>query len=467
MGGKTLEGEVCIDAAKNSLLPIIAACIMVKGEVLLKNVPRYSDVIAMCKILRHLGGKAYFLGDDSQNDLQVDTCEKTEIQPELDGVDASQTFETELQKKFLSCSDILRREDLYIDCRQLSASDVPNELASCVRSSIFTLGPILGRQGVAKVSYPGGCDIGLRPIDIHLSGVKQLGCKVVDKNGYIYADATGLKGEDVMLSFPSVGATENIMMLAALANGVTRIFNPAREPEIVDLQNFLNACGADITGAGSNMILVKGVAELHGCSFQALSDRIEAGTLLIAGAMCGGEVVLKNAVAKHNSELIAKLSKTSCKIYHDNDKIVLKKQGQLQSFGEIETAVYPGFPTDLQAQSVALAAVCNGYSLVIETLFESRNKHIGELLKMGCDIRCKNGVCIIHGKDKIYGADVVAHDLRGGAAMVLAGLYAEGYTTVSGVEMIDRGYYRMEEKLCALGGDVKRIKCEKKVDYCN
>lgn len=214
------------------------------------------------------------------------------------------------------------------------------------------------------------------------------------------------------------------------------------------------------------MIVVKGVKELHGCSYQTISDRIEAGTFMIAGAMCGRELVLKNAIAKHNGELISKLLKTSCQIYCENDKIVLKKQGRPFSFGEIETAVYPGFPTDLQAQMVALAAVCEGYSLIVENLFESRNKHIGELNKMGCDIRCKNGVCIVRGKDRIYGADVIAHDLRGGAAVVLAGLVAEGYTTVSGANVIDRGYFRLEEKLCALGGDVKRVRCEKGLDCC-
>lgn len=423
VGGNRLEGEVVIDSAKNSLLPILAGCILVEGEVLLKNVPRYSDVLAMCKILEHLGGKTRFIKGEAG-------------------------------------------EDLYIDCRDLSYNDVPNELACTVRSSIFTLGPILGRMGTAKVSYPGGCDIGLRPIDIHLSGIKQLGCKVVDKNGYIYADGLKLKGEDVMLSFSSVGATENIMMLAVLAKGQTRIFNPAREPEIVDLQNFLNSCGASITGAGSNLIVINGVQKLHGTTYQAISDRIEAGTFMIAGAMCG-KLEIKNVATHHNLELITKLSQTACKIERYNDRIIIENRGRPISFGEIETAVYPGFPTDLQAQMFALASVSDGYSLIIENLFESRFKHIGELLKMGADIRCKNGVCIVKGKEKIYGAEVTAPDLRGGAALVLAGLVAEGYTTINNIELIDRGYYRLEDKLSALGGDIKRIKCEKKVDNCS
>lgn len=425
VGGKELEGEVEVDSAKNALLPIIAGCILVDGEIKLENVPKYSDVLAMCKIIEHLGGKTKFINGSYIN------------------------------------------QDLYLDCRNIVYSDVPNELACCVRSSIFTLGSILGRKKLAKVSYPGGCDIGLRPIDIHLAGIRQLGCKVVDKNGYIYANASKLKANDVMLSFPSVGATENIMMLAVFAEGETRIFNPAKEPEIVDLQNFLNSCGAMISGAGGNIIAIKGVKKLHGCEYKTISDRIEAGTFMIAGAMCGKQIVIKNADTQHNQELISKLLKTTCKLTCYDDKIIVEKADKLVSFGEVETAVYPGFPTDLQAPMSSLAAISEGYSLIIENLFESRYKHIGELVKMGCDIRCKNGVCIIKGKDKIYGAEVVAPDLRGGAALVLAGLVAEGYTTINNIGLIDRGYYKIEDKLTRLGADIKRIECEKRMDNCN
>ena len=425
VGGKSLKGEVEIDSAKNSLLPILAGCILVKGEVCLENVPKYSDVMAMIKILEHLGGKVKFERGKFSND------------------------------------------NLIIDTRDIVYCDVPNELASCVRSSIFTLGPILGRKKIAKVAYPGGCDIGLRPVDIHISLLKQLGCKVIDKNGYIYGDASKRREGDVMLSFPSVGATENAIMFAVLGHGQVRIFNPAREPEIVDLQNFLNSCGAKISGAGSNLIVIDGVKRLHGCRYRAISDRIEAGTFMIAGAMAGEQVVIKNVIPEHNQALIAKLSKTACKIDVRDDTIIIERGGRLQSFGEVETAVYPGFPTDLQAPMCSLASICEGYSLVIESLFESRYKHIGELLKMNCDIRCKNGVCIIKGRDKIYGAEVSSPDLRGGACLVLAGLVAEGYTTINNIELIDRGYFRLEDKLTSLGGDIKRIKCEKKVDNCS
>ena len=233
------------------------------------------------------------------------------------------------------------------------------------------------------------------------------------------------------------------------------------------MQNFLNRCGAKISGAGSNLIVIDGVKRLHGCVYKAISDRIEAGTFMIAGAMLGEKVVIKNAVAEHNQALISKLLQTACKIDIQNDTITIENTCRPQSFGEIETAVYPGFPTDLQAPMFALASISEGYSLIIETLFESRYKHIGELLKMNCDIRSKNGVCIVKGKDKIYGADVFAPDLRGGASLVLAGLVAEGYTTVNNIELIDRGYYRLEDKLTALGGDIKRIKCEKRLDNCS
>lgn len=415
VGGNRLNGEICIDSAKNSLLPIIASCILVSGEVELRSVPRYSDVLVMCDIIRHLGGKADFRG-----------------------------------------------ENLYIDCSLIDKNCLPNELSSSVRSSIFTLGPILGRMGSAKVAYPGGCDIGLRPIDLHLKGVRELGAKVVEKNGYIYASADNMKAGDIMLSFPSVGATENLIMLAIALEGETRIFNPAREPEINDLQDFINSCGGEVTGAGSNIIVVKGGHKLHGTSFKAMPDRIETGTYLIATAMCGGSVVIKNAVASHNSALLSKLAKTTCKIETINDIIKIDSSARPMSFGEIETSVYPGFPTDLQAQMTALASVSQGYGLIIENLFEARSKHVGELIKMGADIKSRNGITIINGRDKLYGADVTAPDLRGGASLVLAGLKAEGYTTIDNIKLIDRGYYKMEEKLTALGGDIKRLEIDKR-----
>lgn len=410
VGGNTLEGEINIDPAKNSLLPILACSILVDGEVELKDVPLYKDVLVMCDIIRHLGGKAFF---DNNN--------------------------------------------LYIDCRGMDKDCLPHELTSSVRSSIFMLGSIIGKMGKAKVAYPGGCDIGLRPIDLHLKGIRDLGAKVVEKNGYIYADGHSLAASDVLLSFPSVGATENLIMLALSIKGQTRILNPAREPEIVDLQSFINSCGGRVRGAGSDIITIDGGKKLHETSFKALPDRIETGTYIIATAMCGGKVKLNNVIPSHNNSLISKLSKTACKIQTNNDSILVESDGHIKSFGEIETAVYPGFPTDLQAQMTALGAVSEGYSIVVENLFEARNKHVAELIKMGCDIKSKNGVIVINGKEKIYGADVVAPDLRGGASLVLAGLRAEGYTTIENVSLIDRGYYKLEEKISSIGGNIKRL----------
>ena len=410
VGGNKLNGEIKIDSAKNSLLPILASCILTEDEVVLEEVPKYSDVLAMIEIIKHLGGKVEWQDDN-----------------------------------------------LVINCKFLHRNDVTNELASPVRSSIFTLGPILARLKQAKVSYPGGCDIGLRPIDLHLSAVRTMGGKVVEKNGYIYANGENISANNIILSFSSVGATENIMMLASLTKGETRIINPAKEPEIVDLQNFINKCGGSIKGAGSNEIIINGVKKLHGCEYKTIPDRIEAGTFMIATAMCGGKVLLKGGIKEHNEELIAKLEKSTCKIEANGDNIIVEARKRPNSFGEIETAVYPGFPTDLQAQMMALASISNGYSLILENLFEGRFKHAGELLKMGCDIRFKNCVCIINGKEKIYGADVVSTDLRGVASLVLAGLVAEGYTTIDKIELIDRGYYKLEDKLSKLGASIKRI----------
>ena len=419
VGGNKLEGEVQVDSAKNSLLPLIACSIMVDGDVRLENAVKYSDVLAMCKIIEHLGGKTWWENDD-----------------------------------------------LCINCKDLSRDDVVNELASCVRGSIFTMSPILARMGSVKIAYPGGCDIGLRPIDLHLSGIRKLGAKVVEKNGYIYARKQQMEGCDIVLSFASVGATENLMMLAASINGTTRIFNPAREPEIVDLASFINKAGGCVEGAGGNVITIKGGAKLHSLSYRAIPDRIEAGTFLIGAAMCGGEIAVKGAIGDHNRELISKLLKSSCKIKEENDTIILSRKKKLKSFGEIETAVYPGFPTDLQSQMTALASVCEGYSLIIENVFEARNKHIGQLKKMGADLITRNGITIAKGKDKLFGAEVSATDLRGGAALILAGLVAEGYTTIDNIALIDRGYYKIEDKITSLGGIIKRIEFEKKEGNC-
>lgn len=409
-GGNKLFGEIKMDCAKNAVLPILAGSILVEGVICLKDVPIYKDVLSMIEILKNLGADVKWVG-----------------------------------------------KNLYINSFNICKNEISHQLASPVRSSIFTLGPILARLGKAKVAYPGGCNIGLRPIDIHLFGLRELGCKINEKNGYIYAQKSKRKANAVSLRFPSVGATENIMMFACLFDGETKIYNPAKEPEIVDLAKFLNKCGAKIKGAGSDLIVINGVKKLNGVDYKPIYDRIECGTFLIAGAMTGGEIVLKNCNYNHNQVLIEKLKKCGCKIFCDKNKIALKSSKNLASYGTVETEVYPGFPTDLQSQMVSLATICKGTSFIFENLFESRFNFVGELIKMGCDIKCKSSVCIVNGKNKIFGADVVATDLRGGASLILAGLVAEGYTTISNIELVDRGYFAIENKLSTLGADIKRI----------
>lgn len=409
-GGKRLFGEIEVESAKNALLPIIAGTVMVNGVTTLEKVPAFTDIFAMNDILKYMG--------------------------------AGVTFEN---------------GNLEIDTRALTRHDFTVEQAGKLRASIFLLGPLLARHKIAKVAYPGGCDIGLRPIDLHISGLKQMGAKIVEKNGYIYADGSHMEGCDIFLSFPSVGATENLMMAAVLTKGITRIFNSAKEPEICDLADFLNACGAKISGAGSCVIEIEGVKELsRSISYRAISDRIIAGTYLLATAMCGGEVTIKNVNFEHNQALLAKLAKSACQLQVKHDKIKIKAEGRRKSFGEVETAVYPGFPTDLQPQAMALQSISDGTCVILENLFESRFKHVSELLRLGADIKFKGSVCVINGKEKLYGADVKASDLRGGAALVLAGLVAEGYTRIQGVEYIDRGYYKLEKALSSLGADITR-----------
>lgn len=409
-GGKRLEGEIEVESAKNSLLPILAACNLIDGEVYIKKATKFLDVLAMCDILTYLGAKC-----------------------------------------------VWQEDDLLVDMTGTSKCDVPNSLAGKVRASIFMLGPILARHKKVKIAYPGGCEIGLRPIDLHLSGMRALGAKVVEKNGYIYCDGANMRGGDVILNFPSVGATENVMMAAVLVKGRTRIYNCAKEPEVVDLQNFLNACGAKVFNAGCGVIEIEGVDHLNGCVFEPIKDRIIAGTFMMACAMCGGKITLCGAQAQQNQVLITKLIKSSCQIHAKGDKITISCCSRPKTFGELATAVYPGFPTDLQAQATALQCISEGTCMIIENLFEARFKHIPELIKMGGDISFRDRVCLVRGREKLYGAEVDALDLRGGASLILAGLCAEGYSIISGAHFVDRGYYQIENALSRLGADIKRI----------
>lgn len=409
-GRNKLFGSVEIQTAKNSVLPILAAAVLTDEKVKIINTPKITDVRNMVKILTKLGCKAVYDGDD----ISIDS----------------------------SCADCY---------------EIPSELAHELRSSVFLLGSVISRFHTAKIAYPGGCDIGLRPVDLHLTGLKRLGVEITEANGYIICKCENLRGNEIMLDCPSVGATENIMLAAVKAEGTTVIKNAAREPEIEDLQKFLNCLGAKVKGAGSGTVVIEGVKKLGGCEFLPISDRIEAGTFLVAAAMCGGEVELSHASAENISSLIHKLRENGCKIHTNNDRIVLESNRRLTSVKSIETQPYPGFPTDLQAQMTALCCICRGQSIITENLFETRFKYVPELRKMGADITVINRNAFVRGVEGFKGATVVAHDLRGGAALVLAALAAEGKSQILDVSHIDRGYAAFEYKLRKLGGDIVRV----------
>ncbi len=409
-GGNKLYGRVNIQSAKNSVLPILAAAVLTDGKVKILNVPHITDVKNMVKILTCLGCKAVYDGDN-----------------------------------------------IIIDSSSSDCFEIPSALAHELRSSVFLLGSVISRFHAAKIAYPGGCDIGLRPVDLHLKGLKRLGVQITEKNGYILCKCDKLRGNEIMLDCPSVGATENIMLAAVKAEGTTVIKNAAREPEIEDLQNFLNRIGARVSGACSGTVIIEGVKELSGCEYLPIPDRIEAGTFLIGAAMCGGEITAEGVHSENISSLIHKLTENGCKIHINGDKIVLENHKRLNSVKTVETQPYPGFPTDLQAQYTALCCVCGRHSIVTENLFETRFKYVPELCKMGADITVIGRNAFVRGVERFKGASVLAHDLRGGAALVLAGLAAEGRSEVMDISHIDRGYGSFEYKLRELGADIVRV----------
>ena len=409
-GGVKLNGECEITSAKNSLLPILAGSIMCDGCVVLNKCAYYTDVDYMIKILESLGAKAEQNGDS-----------------------------------------------LYINLKDANKYFVDEIFTKKVRSSIFMLGPLLSRFKRAKVAYPGGCNIGIRPIDLHLKGLRELNAKIDEKHGYIICDGTNMKSDNIHLDFPSVGATENLMMASVFLKGKTTINNVAKEPEIVDLQNFLNAMGACVVGAGTSVIEVYGVEKLHSVEFTPIPDRIITGTYVLACAMAGGKVRLKNTIPMHNVALINSLKQTGLKVTSKKDIISVVGSGRLKSVPKIETMPYPGFPTDLQSQFLALQTISKGTSVISENLFETRYKICTELIKMGADITLKDKTAVVQGVSKLYGATVVASDLRGGAGLVLAGLSADGYTTVEEAGHIDRGYFKIEEDLSKLGANITRL----------
>lgn len=408
-GGNKLHGTALVKSAKNAVVACLAGAVLGGDEVVLHNCPDIKDCDNMVKILTVLGCKVHREGST-----------------------------------------------LTVDPRTVCRHEIPSALASELRSSIFLLGPILGKLKVARVAYPGGCEIGLRPIDLHLDGLRALNVKIEEGNGYINCDASAMKGAHVHLELPSVGATENVMMAATMADGDTVIHNPAKEPEIVDLQDLLVKMGADVQGAGTGKIYVRGNTRFHGAEHTPIPDRIVAGTYVIATAMCGGEVEILGAEPTHIEALLSKIRQYACKITAESGKIVVSATARPYSRELIETMPYPGFPTDLQAPMTALCAVSRGTSIVVENMFETRFKHVPELVKMGAKIIVRGKNAVIVGVKSLTGAEVYARDLRGGAALTLAGLYAHGVTVVNGLKFIDRGYEDLATVFGSLGADIVR-----------
>ena len=421
-GGNALRGRVKIGGAKNAVLPIIAAALLgSRGVSVLDDVPALEDVYTISSVLRSLGVKADYAAKEHR---------------------------------------------LTIDASRIETVAAPYELVRKMRASFLIMGPLLAREGRAEISLPGGCAIGTRPIDLHLKGFEALGAKIDITQGAIHASAPhGLKGARIYFDFPSVGATENVMMAASCAEGQTILENPALEPEIVDLANYLNVMGAHIRGAGTNQIKIDGVPGLVAAGYTIIPDRIEAGTYMVAAAMTGGDVFIENAISEHLKPVVAKLKEAGAQIEEDIAGIRVRADGAIKAI-DLKTMPYPGFPTDMQAQFMAMLAIAEGTSVVTETVFENRFMHVDELVRMGAQIRVDGRTATVEGGHTLTGAAVRATDLRAGAAMVLAGLVAEGETRVGYIHHIDRGYDDLVAKLVALGADIRRTEgiwdeCEK------
>lgn len=411
-GNHQLNGEVTVQGAKNSVLPIIAASLLINGQSVIHNCPKITDVACSVKILQALGCKV--------------KCEENTI---------------------------------IIDSSTINSFEIPDNLMREMRSSIVFMGAILSRFNKAKVSFPGGCCLGSRPIDIHLSALQSMGVDIVEQHGFIECYAlNGLIGSQISLPFPSVGATENIILAAAMAKGETIILNAAREPEIDDLIDFLNKCGASISNSGAGMIKIVGVDKLFSVEHTIIPDRIVTATYMAAVGSAKGDVVLNNVNCQHMMSIIPYCIKSGCEIKQCGNQIRIKSNKRLSGLGSIRTMPYPGFPTDAQAPIMVMAALAKGTSIIIETIFDNRFKHIGELMRMGADIKTEGRVAIIEGVSRLWGASVQAEELRGAAALVIAGLAADGITEITGIEYLDRGYEQIEDNLNALGASVKRIK---------
>ncbi len=411
-GGNRLSGDIRVQGAKNAVLPILAASVMCCGETVLKNCPRLSDTYSALRILNFLGCSAGF-----------DICITDVINIKADGLD-----------RF----------------------DIPDSLMREMRSSIFFMGALLGKTGQCRICFPGGCDIGSRPIDIHLAALRKMGIIINEANGGI--ECTGKPhGAKIALSFPSVGATENIILAAVLADGTTEITNPAREPEITALAEFLNKCGADIKGAGGGHIIINGVSSLHGCEYEIIPDRIAAATYLACTAAAGGEITLCKCIPYHLDAVTAVLEQMNCLIHSTSDKIFFSARKPLKAVNIVRTMVYPGFPTDCQAFIMAALCTARGTSIFAENIFENRYQHTGGFQRMGADIRVEGRVAVVEGVKHLYGAKTDAPDLRGGAGLVAAALSADGISEISNIHYIDRGYEAIEKTLSSIGADIKRV----------
>jgi UDP-N-acetylglucosamine 1-carboxyvinyltransferase len=409
-GGIPLQGSIEISGAKNSALPIIATSILTKEKCFLENVPKLVDVKTIFKLLEVLGAK---IVDNNKGKFTIDPSEINNI-------------------------------------------EAPYDLVKTMRASVLVLGPLVARLGRARVSLPGGCAIGARPIDLHLKGLEALGSKIKIEHGYVNISAPKLKGAHIYLDLPTVTGTENILMAASMAEGQTVIENAACEPEVEGLANLLNSMGAKITGAGTDTIKIQGVKSLHSFKHSIIPDRIETGTFMIAAAITGGEVLIKNCIPKHVHSLILKLKDTGADVVEGDSWIKVKRNKEIKAV-DVKTAPYPGFPTDMQAQIMSLLSIANGISVISETVFENRFMHIAELKRMGADISIEGNSAIIKGVKKLTGAPLMATDLRASACLILAGLVAEGTTTISRIYHIDRGYERIENKLKSLGANIERI----------
>jgi UDP-N-acetylglucosamine 1-carboxyvinyltransferase len=410
-GGVPLDGEVRISGAKNATLPILAGALLADGPVTIGNVPHLQDVTTMIELLGRMGAS-----------VTVDERMRIEVDP-----------------------------------RTVRETFAPYEMVKTMRAAILVLGPLVARYGSADVSLPGGCAIGARPVNIHVAGLQAMGAEVHIENGYIKARAGRLKGARIVLETVTVTGTENLMMAAALAEGRTILENAAREPEIVDLAQFLNAMGAKVSGQGTDTIVIDGVESLHGAAYDVLPDRIEAGTYLVAGAITGGRVRARGACAEHLDAVLAKLGEAGATVTRGENFVEVDMRGRRPKAVDIRTAPHPGFPTDMQAQFAALNTVAEGVGTIVETIFENRFMHMLEMRRMGAEIRLEGNTAIIKGVPRLTAAPVMATDLRASASLVLAGLVADGTTEIERIYHIDRGYECIEEKLQGLGAQIRRV----------